>query len=87
MNTLQQAFQLRGLSCRNAAKAGLRYQTVWLHFHGLRNIGVKSVLRYEAILGIPRSELRPDLWPPEHITTSAPTSSRESADADGRDAR
>ena len=70
MNTLNQAFQVRGLSCREAAKAGLRYQTVWLHFHGLRNVGVKSALRYEAVLGIPRSELRPDIWPP---TEAAPT--------------
>ena len=70
MNTLQQAFQVRGLSCREAAQAGLRYQTVWLHVHGLRNIGVKSALRYEAVLGIPRSELRPDLWPPVETIAS-----------------
>ena len=72
MNTLAQAFQVRGLSCREAAKAGLRYQTVWLHFHGLRNIGVKSALRYEAVLGIPRSELRPDLWPPTEAAPATP---------------
>lgn len=72
MNTLAQAFQVRGLSCREAAKAGLRYQTVWLHFHGLRNIGVKSALRYEAVLGIPRSELRPDLWPPMEAAPATP---------------
>ena len=73
MNTLNQAFQVRGLSCREAAKAGLRYQTVWLHFHGLRNVGVKSALRYEAVLGIPRSELRPDIWPPtEAASTTRP---------------
>ena len=70
MNTLQQAFQVRGLSCREAAQAGLRYQTVWLHVHGFRNIGVKSALRYEAVLGIPRSELRPDLWPPAETIPS-----------------
>ena len=66
----------RGLSCKAVAKTGLRYQTVWLHFHGLRNIGVKSALRYEAVLGIPRSELRPDLWPPGGITSPTPTASK-----------
>ena len=70
MNTINKAFQKRGLSCREAAKVGLRYQTVWLHLHGLRNVGVKSALLYESVLGIPRSELRPDIWPP---TESAPT--------------
>lgn len=63
-NLLKEAFSARGLSCRDAARLGLKYPTVWVHLHGKRNIGPRSALLYESVLGIPRSELRPDLWPP-----------------------
>ncbi len=38
-------------------------QTAWTWFH--RQVPAKHVLGVERITGIPRSELRPDLYPPE----------------------
>ena len=65
MNTLKEALDRRGLSLAAAAKAGAPYQTIYKQYRGKRRPGPKSVLLYEKVLGIPRSELRPDLWPPE----------------------
>ena len=49
-----------------AAEKGISYNTIAKHIQGKRNIGVRAALRYEKLLGIPRWELRPDLWdPPE----------------------
>ena len=44
-----------------ASKQGLPYSTVRKHWLGERELGLKSVIRYEQILGIPRSELMPEL--------------------------
>ncbi len=38
--------------------------TVFKHCHGAR-ISAESAMRYHKTLGIPLSDLRPDLWPPE----------------------
>ena len=47
-----------------ASKQGLPYSTVRKHWLGERELGLKSVIRYEQILGIPRSELMPELFTP-----------------------
>lgn len=75
MNNLRKAFERRGLTCASAARLGAPYQTIYKQYNGDRNIGVRSVLLYERLLGIPRSELRPDLWPP--ATPSTPTENEE----------
>lgn len=38
---------------------------VFQHCNGSRNISAESALRYSRAFGIPLSELRPDLWPPQ----------------------
>ena len=65
MNTLKLALERRGFSMSDAARKGIPLATIAKHCNGEREIGLKAVLRYENLLGIPRSELRPDLWPPE----------------------
>lgn len=75
MNNLRKAFERRGLTCALAARLGAPYQTIYKQYNGDRNIGVRSVLLYERLLGIPRSELRPDLWPP--ATPNTPTEPEE----------
>lgn len=64
MNTFKHALESRGLTVIEASKQGLPYSTVRKHWLGERELGVKSVLRYEKVLGIPRSELMPEFWPP-----------------------
>jgi len=63
MNTLRAALEKRSMSMVEASKRGIPLTTITKHCSGDRQIGVKAVLRYEELLGIPRSELRPDLWP------------------------
>lgn len=58
-----------------ASKLGLPYSTVRKHWLGERELGLKSVIRYEQILGIPRSELMPELFTP--AAPSTPTESEE----------
>lgn len=62
MTVLKQALNKRGISIREAARMGIPYCTIWQQCKGLRTVGPKTALRYEQILGIPRWELRPDLW-------------------------
>lgn len=62
MKTIKELFGERGLTMKAAARLGIPYDTISSHFQGKRTIGVKAALRYEALLGIPRWELRPDLW-------------------------
>ena len=40
----------------------LPYMTVRQHALGDRHVSAESALRYERLLGVPRWELRPDLW-------------------------
>ena len=64
-NTIRLIFDKYGLTCREAAKKGVNYQTLWKQLHGLRPVGAKTAMRYHKILNIPLHELRPDLWPPD----------------------
>lgn len=51
---------------RIAALAGFSSRSVvFLHCKGMRSISPESAIKYAKALGIPLSELRPDLWPPE----------------------
>lgn len=60
---MKEALDSRGLTVLGASKMGANYQTLRKHYRGERNVGERSVLLYERVLGIPRYELRPDLWP------------------------
>ena len=61
----------KAMDARNIQPVSLRaqkeidYSTMLRHYKGLREISGRDAIKYEKLLGIPRSELRPDLWPPE----------------------
>ena len=63
--TIQQIFNEYGLTCNEASKCGVNYQTLYKQLKGLRPVGAKTAMRYHTILGIPLYELRPDIWPPQ----------------------
>lgn len=65
MNVLKEALDRRGLTCPEAARRGVPYHNLIKQYKGTRSVGPKAAILYEKVLGIPRSELRPDLWPPE----------------------
>lgn len=66
MTKLKQILERHGLTVNDVAKKGIPYCSVWQQWTGRRSVGVKAAIRYEELLGIPRWELRPDLWaPPE----------------------
>lgn len=77
MNTLQKFLLDSGLRrsefCR---KFGISYPTFFQHLTGSRRISPEMAIFYEKKLGIPRSELRPDLWPP----IATPTNTTESGE-------
>ena len=72
MEKIQDVFAKYGVSPKSASKKGLPYCTLWQQIKGMRSIGVRCALRYEKVLGIPRWELRPDLWPaPDNLQEKA----------------
>ena len=64
MTILQKVFLKYGVSVKEAAKKGIPYCSVWQQWKGRRPVGSQAAVRYEKLLGIPRWELRPDLWDP-----------------------
>lgn len=82
MKNALETFRLaRGLTFRELTEAcgGRSLNAVYRHCKGAK-IAAESAIIYSQNLGIPLSELRPDLWPP---TSAAPSSTSGSAD-DGR---
>lgn len=64
---LKKALDMRGLKVGGICREyGIPYNTVYQHVYGKRRMTADAALRYEEKLGIPRSELRPDLWPPNN---------------------
>lgn len=62
----------QGLSIADASRAsGIPYVTIAQHVRGARGISAALAIKYERLLHIPRSELRPDLWPPEKAEGAA----------------
>lgn len=80
MNNIKNALDSRGITVREAARAGLPYMSVYKQYKGERNPSGRFALMYERCLGIPRSEIRPDLWSPD---PENPASELEQDDADG----
>ena len=70
MSTLKEAFDSRNMTVLEASKLGAKYQTLYKQYLGERNVGPRAAILYERILGIPRSETRPDLWPPTEAEVS-----------------
>lgn len=61
---LKAAFEKRGLKQRDLLrKKGICYAHAARQFNGERPVSAAYALKYEKIFGIPRFELRPDLWP------------------------
>ena len=65
-NALENFRTAHGLTFRQLAMAcgGRSLNAVYRHCKG-EKIAAESALLYSRALGIPRSELRPDLWPPD----------------------
>jgi hypothetical protein len=78
MNNVKRCLVSRGISVNEAAKAGMPYMSVYKQYRGERNPSGNFALIYERILGIPRSEIRPDLWPPKDSPAS--TQERDAED-------
>ena len=77
-----QAFADTGMTIPEIAKeSGFPYTTVWRHAVGQRAISPEAALVYENTLGVPRSKLRPDLWPPDENKLEAPATQGETPHA------
>lgn len=63
MDTLKQVFERHGLTLADAVRLGVPYHALYKQLRGERSVGVVCALRYHKVLGIPLSELRPDIWP------------------------
>lgn len=64
MTNLAKALSDRGLSVNQAFQmSGICYDIIWKHKRGKRGVSPEMAILYEKKLGIPRYELRPDLWP------------------------
>lgn len=66
MKTVKEIFGRHGVTCADCARRGISYQTAYAHFRGRRKVKPEQALRYEKLMGIPRWELRPDIWEPPH---------------------
>ncbi len=62
MKTFKQILTEHGFTLKEAAARGIPYDTLAKHARGARRVGLAAAARYERLLGIPRSELRPDVW-------------------------
>ena len=62
---LKEAMDRRGLTQKDLNRLrGISYSFARKHYVGECPISAKTALLYEEQLGIPRYELRPDLWTP-----------------------
>ena len=55
-------FSQRGALRKASRESGIPYVTLIQHANNRRKVSSNMALRYEKLLGIPRWELRPDLW-------------------------
>lgn len=68
----EEIFSARGWVVSEVSKKhGIPHMTLRQHIKGTRSISAEQAIKYERLLGIPRSELRPDLWPPESSQNEA----------------
>lgn len=71
---LNDILRKRGLRIADASRmSGIPYVTIAQHVRGTRGISAVQAIKYELLLGIPLSELRPDLWPPDPTTGPSPS--------------
>lgn len=60
---IRQAKADKGSQAKLAAVLGVSQQQVWYLLHEAKRPSADMALKIEAALGVPRSDLRPDLWP------------------------
>ena len=60
---LKQALDRRGWTLKALKAPGINYSYAYKHYRGWRGMSAEFAVLYERLLGIPRWELRPDLWP------------------------
>jgi DNA-binding transcriptional regulator YdaS (Cro superfamily) len=65
LDALKQAIAAAGSQPRLARAIGVSSTSVWRMLHRAKRASSDYVLKIEAATGIPRSELRPDLYPVE----------------------
>ena len=64
-SVLKTAFDRRGLKLKDLMnKEGICYAHANRQYYGKRPVSPEYAIKYEEIFGIPRYELRPDLWTP-----------------------
>ena len=82
MTTLKEAMDRRGLLLKDLRNlAGIDYSYARKHYIGDARVSAEAAVAYEAQLGIPRYELRPDLWSPamfKFFTPSEPAAAGQS---------
>ena len=64
MKTVKEVFEKYGVTRAACHRKGIRYTTAHSHWTGYRRVRPEQAIRYEKLMGIPRWELRPDLWEP-----------------------
>lgn len=74
-NAIENFRLVSGLSFQEIAdRCSIRSRsTVLQHCKGSRLISAESAVKYSQGLGIPLSELRPDLWPPDSAAGPSPS--------------
>lgn len=74
-NAIENFRLVSGLSFQEIAdRCSIRSRsTVLQHCKGSRLISAESAVKYSQGLGIPLSELRPDLWPPDPAAGPSPS--------------
>jgi DNA-binding transcriptional regulator YdaS (Cro superfamily) len=65
MDALTLAVENAGGQSALARKVGLRQQAIWHWINVSKRVPAERVLAVEAASGVPRHELRPDIYPPE----------------------
>ena len=74
VSALKKAFDARGLQMKDLSGVpGLCYSLARRHYIGEKNLTARYAIIYERLFGIPRAELRPDLWPAPDPSTLKPS--------------
>lgn len=78
-SALKKAFDRRGFPrSKLCGVEGLDYSYAYKQYMGQRGLSARYAIVYERLFGIPRSELRPDLWPPDENKLEAPATTEAS---------
>lgn len=72
MTPVDRAIEAAGGQTALANALGLKQGHIWYWAHRAHQIPAERVLDVERVTGIPRHELRPDLYPPPHPAAECP---------------